>query len=393
VQPGGEIVQEVWSMRSSLPVRFALAGCLLAAAFVAATPAETVAARSYTVTEVGSLVGTGDGRFDKLTNIIPSAINDEGVLLINSVAGAGTFWAIPFTSTDGKIKRLGREKAFSFATEINSAGDVAGYQTGLEDTNFARMQPLAWLDGELTELETPSGIGQAVAINDKGVIVGMAQVDEEGAVRHAVRWDEGKLTDLGTIDDGTSFAGDINGEGVIIGGVTFPDSPQRKAFVIEDGELTELPAPYGLDPSAFEINDAGLIVGMGLDDQNQLHALRWVDGDVERLPGFVEGGASNALDNNEEGLIVGWALVAEGSTSYSAVLWDGDEVFDLNAMIPEHPDYTLTSGQGINNAGQILAVGSYTDGSTGGFLLDPAGTSGQGSSAMLAGWTQAILRD
>ena len=380
-------------MRASRIIGVPIVACLVLLAFGAVAVPRVAAAGEYTVTDVGTLAGAGDGQFDKLTRISPSALNDDGVALVNSVAGDGTFWAVPFTNTDGKIKRLGRERAFSFATEINAAGDVAGYQTALDDTNFRQMQPLAWLDGKLTELETPSGVGQAVAINDDGVIVGMMQLDDEGGTRHAVRWDDGEITDLGTLEDGMSFASDINGAGVVIGGITFPDSPRRIPFVVEDDELIELPAPEGLNAAAFEINDAGQIVGMGMDDQSQLHALRWVEGVVERLPGLVEIGVSNALDNNEDGLIVGWATNAEGAASYSAVLWDGEEVFDLNTLIPDHPDYTLSSGQAINNNGQILVVATYADGSTRGLLLDPADDSARRSFVLSVHMPSAMLRN
>src|SRR4051794_37197669 len=106
-------------MRAIRAARFGVV-LLLLAAYVAVPGRVGAAAPTYSVVDVGSLVGTGDGQFDTLTSVIAVGVNDDGVAIANTGNNGASFWAIPFSTTNGKIKRLGKEKAFSIAQDINS---------------------------------------------------------------------------------------------------------------------------------------------------------------------------------------------------------------------------------------------------------------------------------
>jgi hypothetical protein len=65
------------------------------------------------------------------------------------------------------------------------------------------------------------------------------------------------------------------------------------------------------------------------------------------------------LSINDHDIIVGAAMsVSENNPISVACLWEGDEVVDLNKLIGDvADDVILTSADGINNDGEIVATG------------------------------------
>ena len=61
-----------------------------------------------------------------------------------------------------------------------------------------------------------SAYGAVVAINDRGQVIGV-RVPAGGAVVHAFIWENGKLTDLGTLGGAESDAAAINVRNQIVG--------------------------------------------------------------------------------------------------------------------------------------------------------------------------------
>lgn len=75
------------------------------------------------------------------------------------------------------------------------------------------------------------------------------------------------------------------------------------------------------------------------------------------LPG---GDDSRALSINETGEVVG---TSTSSLGLRAVLWTRTGgMQDLNASIPPHSGFVLTAAVGINNRGEIVAIGHDDDG-------------------------------
>ncbi len=88
------------------------------------------------------------------------------------------------------------------------------------------------------------------------------------SIRRAVLFDDGGVTDLGSLERTFSEAKDINDAGLIVGFVTNISGAPQSAFVWDDGVMTDLntliPADSGWSLlSAEGINDAGDIVGYG----------------------------------------------------------------------------------------------------------------------------------
>ena len=123
-------------------------------------------------------------------------------------------------------------------------------------------------DWSRVDLGTLGGsISQAHVINDRGQVVGHSMTAT--GQRHAFLWEDGVMTDLGTLPGSTnSNATGINNRGQVVGGPYFvANSPQ--AFLWQDGEMTDLGGGWG---AANGINNRGQIVGR---NDSLGHAVMW----------------------------------------------------------------------------------------------------------------------
>jgi probable HAF family extracellular repeat protein len=219
--------------------------------------------------------------------------------------------------TNGKftIKDLGNFLDLSDvkAQGINSQGQIVGIATNSFGVD---VQPTAWLwqNGVTTNLPTLGGTGsEAFAINDRGQIAGAAVGTNQGFI-HAVIWQGTSVTDLGTLPGGLfSEAVAVNQNGVAVGVSTFNGGDfatgNRHAVLFQNGTVTDLTPINGDNAESFAaaINNHGQIVGGSLG-----HAFIWNSG-----PGGT----------------------------------------DLNTLIPPKSGIILTDANGINDKGQIVAVG------------------------------------
>ena len=100
----------------------------------------------------------------------------------------------------------------------------------------------------MTELPTleGSGWGQAIAINNAGLIVGHALSLVYGYFRPVI-WENGQVIDLGTFvrdNSGDGVCIDVNEAGDVVG-YTSRDFFSNQAFIYRNGEKTPLPEkPY-----------------------------------------------------------------------------------------------------------------------------------------------------
>jgi len=104
-------------------------------------------------------------------------------------------------------------------------------------------------------LATGGSESMASGINNNGQIVGTSN-------SHAVLWQNGKITDLGTLSGSPSSAAyGINDNGEIVGSSHYPpDNPH--AFIWKNGVMTDLGTlPTETDSFAMAINTNGQIVG------------------------------------------------------------------------------------------------------------------------------------
>ncbi|MGI5819225.1 MAG: hypothetical protein ACOX9R_14145 [Armatimonadota bacterium] len=202
----------------------------------------------------------------------------------------------------------------------------------------------------VTDLGTLGGdAGQALAVNQSGQVVGWSRLPGTDTF-HAFLWDNGNMTELGTLEaGGNSQASGINSQGVICGTSDVAGANQR-AFRYAGGQMEDIGAlsPW-VNAAAMDINDAGDIVG---DASN--HAFIWRDGQIQEMPTPEESGWATAV--NSRGTIAGVFWRADLGASH-AFRGTATRAVDLD------PAGTSRSwAYGINDAGAVVgcrAEGQY----------------------------------
>jgi uncharacterized membrane protein len=317
------------------------------------------AAGTYTIVDIGALTGasgtsiataissTGDvaGESPSATNI-----DDEAVLFKN-----GTLTDEGGLTSDNTQIVIG----------VNDSDVAVGWDVGL--THAAE-----YSGGVATDINPTGATGSiADAINDSGEIVGTAQFPSGSkAVTMSVG---GAWTDLGHIagDPPGGAALDVSNSGVAVGD-SFDSAGDAVPVVFSGGAATALPTlPNTTNDGVGAISDTGgYIVGSAVNSAGLDHAVQFGPGpsavDLGVLPGDTQSFANNV---NSSDVAVGESSTA-GFTSVSAVMFAGGVVTDLNTLLPTGSGWTLRTATDINDAGQIVGVGTH-NGVIRGFLLSP----------------------
>jgi len=221
----------------------------------------------------------------------------------------------------------------SYAAGTNDAGRTVGWaENGVRDPTCARdsdqvlqFKPVYWNWGSAAAHELPllagDSSGAATAINDRGQIVGISgdcdQAVGRATARHAVLWENGRITDLGNLGaDLWNTPGAINADGDVVGfaGTDPADvaGTFTHAFLKKRGQpmqdLGVLPGDVG--STGTGINRRGQVVGYSSDASNHPRAFLWQDGTMIELaslaPDFA-GTLDLANDIDDFGRIVGRA--------------------------------------------------------------------------------------
>jgi probable HAF family extracellular repeat protein len=225
-----------------------------------------------------------------------------------------------------------------FATGANNLGQVVGWaENGVHDptcccTQVLQFRPAMWTLGPPDQIQDlplfpGDAAGAATAINDNGQIVGISGICDQAVgrhtARHAVLWENGKVTNLGTFPAAwwnTPTA--INQHGDIVGFAgdpAFVEGDVLHAFMWtrEDGLRPLKPlkgrAPQHVDSEAYGINEARQVVGVSCDaQQTDCRAVIWDNSayptDLNDLKGGYSAVLALAKDINNEGEITGRAI-------------------------------------------------------------------------------------
>jgi probable HAF family extracellular repeat protein len=235
------------------------------------------------------------------------------------------------------------------ANQINSAGQTVGMAEkdtpdstcpsgGAQKLEF---KPVAWQNGDVRELPTYAGDpdGNAHAINDSGQAAGGSGVCAAFnpisvsyfQPLHALLWEKGKMIDLGNL------GGTGHGDGI----------------------------------TALNLNNHGQVIGSSdLQGDASFHAFLWTHETGMQDLGTVQGDVdSAAIGINDLGQVVGVSL--DASFNPRAFLRQGQELMDLNTLVPPGSPLYLASACSINAEGEIIGFAFDNSGNVHAYLAVP----------------------
>jgi len=237
-------------------------------------------------------------------------------------------------------------------------GTIFGVLTVVTTNSTAEPQAYA----SITDLGAlvPGGFSDASAVNDAGLVVGLANPDPSSNVFHATVWTDGVPRDLGTLCsapcpfDAHSSASDVNELGQVVGNSEIADGYNR-GFIWHEGEGMRILPPLEGDVAsvAFGINNRGEAVGNSRRSMSggDARPVMWTaDGTPHELAGWTSG---SALDVNDNEQIVGFFVADDGWGHASQ--WERGILTDLGGLPAACPGPT-SFAYGINRFGHVAGV-------------------------------------
>jgi len=264
---------------------------------------------------------------------------------------------------------------FGVGNGVNTAGLVVG--TGSQTAFGAGPLPLMWTANIVAQLPLPAGqsLGRANDVNDAGVAVGSAG---GGSGQVAVIYGETSEVISQTTDIGASMttAFSINNAGRIVGPGTDPANAARNVGFVYDSttnfafEVGALPGANGA--IAFDVSEAGHVVGSSMQFQGSGRPFIWSDADGIQeipLPAGTSQGSARGVNSD------GWAVGTASNAFAIPFLFDGTQTFRVADLIPAGTGWNLdtntsSSARSISEDGVIVGTG-VLNGEVRGYAMIP----------------------
>jgi probable HAF family extracellular repeat protein len=327
---------------------------------------------------------------------LPNAINSKGMVVGASDIGViDPQTGLPEIRADffyqGQVINMGTFGGTnSLANGINSRGQAAG---GAENTDpdpwncgglIGLPSPtvwhgFVWQEGVLTDLGTLGGpCSFGLVINDPGQITGYSFTNDVPNPTTGIPtvapflWDRGRMINLGTLGGVFGFGTAVNNHGQVVGFSDVAGDLGTRAFFWERGVLTDIGTLGGNYSEAEWINDAGQVAGKADLADGTHHAFLWKHGKMTDL-GTVGGDPCSFVNHiNSSGQAVGNSSDCQGNILH-AVLWENGSIIDLSSQVLPGSGFTFVHPVVINDSGEILANGILQNGDMHAVLLKPDG--------------------
>ena len=351
------------------------------------------------VAAAGSSVWTAKdiGHPGSFADVYPVALNDHGVAAANNLDDNASAVKLAFLSDHGKIRQLSVPGTrYVQVSAVNDAGVAAGIarigKSGneeavmwfpgrsvpvrlsdpaeqsasdlfLNDQNEAVFdeqasstdtqhvvfsKPLAGRATSATTLPTLGGtIASATGLNDQGIVTGISATSDGGY--HAFSWQDGTLTDLGSIGTHNSRSAAINDAGLIVGGVETRKGLHISAVEWKNGRLIDLGTFGAPRATAVAVNGAGDVLVQTFQKNSQTlgAALFRANGTTSRIATPVGGSPINVVALNDHDQVLGYA-----ANGRSFIWQNGAEML----LPPSRDPAAVGLPIALNNAGQALGT-------------------------------------
>src|SRR2546427_297647 len=203
-----------------------------------------------------------------------------GLIVIGALAAAV---AVSGSSPRVSVARIGMGTSSRIHNGAPGKGELDRYGPYVGDTlSLSGMSRIA---------------GNVFAWNGLGQVVG--DTTTASGAEHAVLWQNGAMTDLGTLGGGFSVAEGTNRSGAVVG-LSTTSSQTTHAFLWQNGVMTDLGTLGGTASIAYGINNLGQVVGVSITSTGAFHAFLWQNGamtDLGTLPGAALSPASGSNDH------------------------------------------------------------------------------------------------
>lgn len=194
-------------------------------------------------------------------------------------------------------------------------------------------------------------------INDLGQVVG-SSLDSD-IHRRAFLWENGVMTDLGTLGGTSSVAYYTSNTGVIVGSSTMPDGSTCAFRYSSASGMEPLPTlPNTTEWTATWASGSGMIAGWYMDGQEH-HSFCYSDAE-----GLVDLGTNSGVTGwtepvamNDAGEILLLRLDMDTYQTSAMLYSPGRGAYDLNDVLATDLGWRIDSAAGLNASGQIVVSG------------------------------------
>lgn len=280
------------------------------------------------------------------------SINSAGQVAGGSgPAHAPSAVAVVWTGTNLRGIHGSKHSGYTNAYGINVAQRVVGSTN--TDTSLRAFTTTSQGQMYLLPVLPGDNSSEAFAINDADVVCGFSG---GASGLRAVLWTGSEVRNLGSLAGGDhSEAVGLNSEGDAVG---FSDISNGRHAVLwtNSGTMRDLGSLSGdTISSASAINDARQVVGTS-EGESGSRAILWSETEGMQSLGTLPGGThSRAAAINNSSQVVG---SSDSSLGQRAFIWtQSSGLVDLNSLLPPDSNVILSGAVGINDAGQIVALG------------------------------------